>query len=267
MKFSTFLLVFILFFLFSCENETKKCVQIKISQTDTTREVNLYRNSRLGNISAKKLGINLLSDGNYDDLKKQIKIERKELLKLYNQSIDKQKIIDSTKKYLINTLLNKILPFWYGTNWSLSGYSDIPNYGEVGCSYLVSNTLKHLDFNINRFKVGQAASLYIAKTFQLSDEIIEISDFSNKEMFEYVKKNLQEGFYIVGLDYHVGYLLFYSDEVFFVHSSFIYPGTVVIEYAEFSPGFNSRLHVIGEITTNDSLIVKWLENSFIPVLQ
>jgi hypothetical protein len=263
----SFLSLFLCLALFSCENDIQKVKNVKNSFSDTTRKVNYLYNSRLGSNHAQELGINLIPDGDYNLLKQQIKTDKKNLSYKYSNATDKQFILDSTKKYLTLTLLNKILPYWYGMSWSMSGYSDIPQTGEVGCSYFVANTLLHLGFNINRFKIGKAASEFIAKTFQLSQNVIILNDYTNEELTKYVKSNLEEGFYVVGLDCHVGYLLYYSNEVFFIHSSYIFPGTVVIEYGNYSRALNSQIHVIGEITMNDSLIVKWLNNEFIPVIE
>jgi len=268
MKAKIFIFLSISIFLFSCQKNISKITIPQKCVTDSARTVNLEKNFRLGKIHANELNIKLEPEGDYEELKTKIKKDRENLLNLYNNSTDKQAVIDSVENYLFQTLMNKVIPFWYGTPWSLSGYSDIPNEGFVGCSYFVSNTLKHLGFNINRFKVGQAASWHIAKTFQLSSDVIELRNYEHKyEIVKYVKNNLKEGFYIVGLDCHVGYILYYKDEVFFVHSSYIYPGTVVIEYAEYAWAFSSGLYIIGEITTNDDLIVKWLNNEFLPVIE
>ena len=32
-----------------------------------------------------------------------------------------------------DNLINKIIPFWYGTKWSFEGHSNEPNKGEIAC--------------------------------------------------------------------------------------------------------------------------------------
>jgi len=257
-------LVLVSILMLSCNNLAKK-IEFSNQKMDTLRVVDYNINSRLSELRAKEFGITFEKSGEYNDLLRKIKSDRISLLNLYQNSNNKQKVIDSVSYYLTETLLNKILPFWYGMKWSISGYSNVPQDGVVGCSYLVANTLQHLNFNINRYKVGQAASEHICKTFQVSDSILVFKNVSQTEIVSYIKNNLKEGFYTLGLDYHAGYILFYHNEVFMIHASWLYPGAVVIEYADYTAGMQSNRTVIGEITTNDSLIVKWLNNEFVEV--
>jgi len=255
----------LIFFLSNCKNEAKK-VQILADKSNTLRTVSFYnKDVKVTEFKAEKFGINLEKSGEYNVLLKQIKSDKISLKNLYLNSENKQNVIDSVSNYLLETLLNKILPFWYNMPWSMSGYSAIPQVGEVGCSYLVANTLLQLGFNINRFKIGQAASWDICKTFQLENSVIVLKNITQTEVVSYVKENLKEGFYTLGLDCHAGYLLYYHNEVFIVHSSWYYPGVVVIEFADYAPAMQSGITVIGEITTNEKLIIKWLNDEFVEV--
>jgi len=251
-------------FLTTCSNEAKKFSATSVL-LDSVRLVDYNMNPRLSELRGKEFGISFEKLGEYNDLLRQIKIDKISLSNLYQNSQNKKKILDSVSKYLTETLLNKMLPFWYGMQWSMSGYSNIPQDGEVGCSYFVANTLQQLGFNIDRYKVGQAASEYICKTFQLSDSVRVFRNIPQTEIVENIKKDMKEGFYTLGLDYHAGYILYYHNQVFMIHASGYYPGKVVIEYAYYTPAMQSNRTVLGEITTNDSLIVKWLKDEYIEV--
>ena len=70
----------------------------------------------------------------------------------------------------------------------------------------------------------------------------------------------------MGLSCHVGYIYVKNNELYFLHSNYI-DGYVMIEKAEYSNAFRSNIYVIADITFNDSLIVKWIDNSVIPIIQ
>ena len=62
----------------------------------------------------------------------------------------------------------------------------------------------------------------------------------------------------VGL--HVGFLVAKNGRVFFVHASYGTPAEVVRENALSSPIlFSSRLRVVGKISADRNLILKWLK--------
>jgi len=159
---------------------------------------------------------------------------------------------------LFTTLKDSIFPAWYGTTWDFNGTSNIPGEGEIACGYFVSTTLKHAGFNLNRFKLAQqAASVIVAAVCGKSNQT---TFTSVNKVFGHICKT-GDGLYIVGLDYHVGFILVEHGDVFFVHSDY-FNGEVVREDAEFSAAFNSSgIYVLGEITHNDKLMRNWMSNT------
>ena len=155
--------------------------------------------------------------------------------------------------------------------WDFSGYSAVPQKGEVGCSYFTSNTLLHMGFNVNRYRLAQQGPENEAKSLDQNYKTYEADkDFSNEEMNmpllnQMVKEN-EPGLYFVGLSNHVGYLLIYKDELFFIHSNYG-PLKVMLEYAETSEEFMDAQYYIAGITHNDDLIRKWLLNKEIKVFR
>lgn len=177
----------------------------------------------------------------------------------------KEEILDSVSLYLTNTLTKKILPYWYGTTWDFNGHTTIPNQGEIACGYLVSTTLKHAGFQLNRYKFAQQSATNEAKTLQPSSPLLIYRNKTVQEMIERIKTNLSEGLYILGLDNHVGYLLVEQHQVYFIHSNYC-TNTVEREKAEKSPCFNSNVYVIGELSTNRELLKKWILGKNIPIV-
>ena len=203
------------------------------------------------------LDIKMKPTGNYTEITNQIKTDKNYFKKLYQT--DSKKAIDSASQYLYSTLINKIVPHWYGTPWDFNGYTNIPNEGVIACGYFVSTTLKHLSFNLNRYKMAQAAGSNEAKLLQSKSDIKKYSNLNFKQLKAKINKVYTDGIYFVGLDNHVGYVLIKDKELYFLHSSYC-DNKVVIELAETSPCFTSNLYVFAEITTNKTLIKNWILN-------
>ncbi|WP_179021680.1 hypothetical protein [Winogradskyella forsetii] len=170
------------------------------------------------------------------------------------------KAIDSASSYLHSKLLNAIVPHWYGTEWDFNGHTNTPNDGEIACGYFVSTTLKHLGFNLNRYKMAQQAGLTEARMLQPRSELKIYSGLTFKALKQKINLVYTDGIYFVGLDNHVGYMVIKDQEIYFLHSSYCVD-KVLIELAEFSPCFISNLYVFAEITTNRSLVSQWISNT------
>jgi hypothetical protein len=190
-----------------------------------------------------------------------------------NTTIDYQEVLRNLKsqkassinnevssQLLFKTLVDSIFPAWYGTPWDFNGISNTPGKGEIACGYFVSTTLKHAGFNLNRYKLAQQASEIITKSvcgaektryFHDIDDIINLLSLQN------------QGLYIVGLDYHVGFIVIENGGLYFVHSDFI-NNKVVREPLRTSEAFSSSQgFVLGEITHNQSLMKKWKSGTVI----
>ncbi|WP_299884155.1 hypothetical protein [uncultured Lacinutrix sp.] len=172
---------------------------------------------------------------------------------------NKEKAIDSASKYLYLKLINDIVPHWYGTTWEFNGHTSVPNNGEIACGYFVSTTLKHLGFVINRYKMAQQGGLNEAIALQPKNELKIYSNLSFETLKQKLNRTYKDGIYFVGLDNHVGYVLIKDKDIYFLHSSYC-DNKVVIELAETSACFKSKIYVFAEITTNKALIKKWVFN-------
>lgn len=188
----------------------------------------------------------------YTKLQQRITADR---LKLVEQSKD------SVRRYFLETLYEKMVPYWIGTPWDFNGYTAVPGEGQVACGYLVSTTLKHMGVNVNRYKLAQQYSHGIVRSLCQHDSV-----FTNKEkMLTYLKSRPDDA-WVVGLDNHVGYLFTFGKEVRFVHSSFVSPGCVIDEGAESSLVLNSsEIYVVGSLMHNNNLMKKWLEGQVVVI--
>ncbi len=199
---------------------------------------------------------------------------------------DSLKTIFSARKIAWNTKLNKassgksdslyealghqlhvffvdsVFPSWYGTTWDFNGYTDKPGDGLIACGYFVSTPLKHMGFNLNRFKVAQQYSHSIVNT--LCSDIHDIQGYD--KVLERLKVS-KIGLYIVGLDNHVGFISIEQGGLYFIHSSYVEPGCVLREKIESSAVFQySKRFVIGNFSGNGAILRKWLKNEAIQIV-
>jgi len=223
-------------------------------------------------LDSTALGIEFFPSGNYVNNKSEINSRRLQYfedLSKISDSIKRDSIIDDARQYFTSQLLNQIVPHWYGTVWDFNGYTNKPNDGLIACGYFVSTTLKHMGININRYKLAQQAGLNEAKTLEPEKGLLIYRvDYSEglEVVLEKMKKALKDGLFFVGLSNHVGYIYVKNNELYFLHSNYI-DGYVMIEKAETSDAFLSDIYVIADITHNDSLILKWINNTEFPVIQ
>ncbi|WP_422106972.1 hypothetical protein [Winogradskyella sp.] len=246
------LLLIALILIFACKSEFKKDVM-------TTENRDIHKNDVPAGpfLDSLKLGISFTPKGEYSSILDIIRTDRRYFLNLY--ATNSTKAVDSASRYLYSKLLNDIVPHWYGTTWDFNGHTDIPNHGEIACGYFVSTTLKHLGLNLNRYKMAQAAGLDEAKLLQPRQELKLYANLTFEQLKNKVNSVYNDGIYFVGLDNHVGYVLIKDKTLYFLHSSYC-DDKVVIELAETSLCFDSNIYVFAEITTNTTLIKKWIHN-------
>ena len=171
-------------------------------------------------------------------------------------SIKQHKSVSASKTYVYTQLIDNIFPSWYGTEWDYNGISNVPNKGQIACGYFVTTTLKHIGFNLNRYKLAQQYSHSIVNT--LCDNVQQIRDNNTTKLFNYINSKPNQ-LYVVGLDNHVGFISKEADGIYFIHSSYLEPVSVVKEKASISEALlSSNLFVLGHFSNNDQMITSWL---------
>ncbi len=206
--------------------------------------------------------------GNYQTAKKQVVLLRKQLAKKYKSIQNAQQrvlFLDSVSKVFSKQLLHKIVPFWYGTVWDFNGYTAKPNQGTIACGYFVSTTLRDMGININRYKMAQQAAANEIYSITYNRKNRSILNPDNYSSIEKMLEQLSDGLYVVGLDYHVGYLWIDKHKYCFVHSSYI-DGKVLSEDALTSEAFGSNTYYFGKISGNTELMQKWLQNTSVKIV-
>ncbi len=166
--------------------------------------------------------------------------------------------IDSVSTLFEKLLLNELIPYWYGTPWTFSGHTDHPDSSSIACGYFVTTTLKHVGIQVNRYLLAQQSALNIIKSTTLGT--VKTSFFPRSDDLEKtLHKELNNGIYLVGLDYHVGFLFKNDTTIYFIHSTYLYPTMVIIEEIEQSEAFlYSNEYFVAPLSRNKAFIRKWI---------
>lgn len=171
---------------------------------------------------------------------------------------DRAAVIAEARTLLTQSIYNDLFPAWYGTPWDFNGTSEVPQQGKIACGYFVSTILRDAGWKVERVRLAQQASENIILSLTTNRHVKRFRRVAIGDFVEAVKQS-GPGIYIVGLDIHVGFIVNTGDEVYFIHSSYVDPYTVVQEKAIDSrilAGSNYR--VLGNVLADDELIANWL---------
>ena len=208
----------------------------------------------------------LINPAKYNDVRSKIEAARTELSSRYQHtenSDQKLNVINDAREYLTQSVYNEIFPYWYGTGWDFNGTTETPGQGKIACGYFVSTVLRDTGLKVQRARMAQQASENIVLSLTTD---AHIKRFRNVPISAFVQsvQNWGPGLYIVGLDIHTGFILNVDGDVYFIHSSYIDPYTVVKERALVSRILSgSKYRVLGKISADDQLIMKWLRGEAI----
>lgn len=262
--------------LLSCQGNIHRGSGNEVGNTDTVQPIDTIKEQTKypTKIDTLKYNLRLHPAGNYNTLARTIQQQRAAFAQQYSAFSDsslKDSILLTAGEYLKEAIINQLLPFWYGTPWDFNGYTHIPNQGKIACGYLVSTTLLHCGFHVDRYHLAKQDPFSEAEIIQgdsagvrnIQPELglltVSAEDYNQKTM-EKIKSKIDTGLYFVGLDCHVGYLLYRKNRLIFLHSNYYLPNEgVMAEFASVSGPFtNSMNYYIASISNNTELIKKWL---------
>lgn len=192
-----------------------------------------------------------------------INTKRLEYAKAYQPATSlplKQQVIEDARSYYV-TSMTTLLPYWYGTPWDFNGTSKVPQHGSIACGYYLTTVLADSGLKVERNKLAQQASENIIKSLTSEKHIKRFSNTSLDDFIEVIDI-WGEGLYVVGLDFHVGYIWHDGQQIHFIHSSIQPTYSVLSEPANKSTVLeNSNYRVLGKISEDNELIKKWLLGS------
>lgn len=261
------LLISVITFVISCSNAQKR-QELNVTSHKNSLKIDTVMNSQYlgGKIEFDSIscGLNFKEGKSYNNEKNEIEILRRDLSVKYLNALDtvaKNELLNSAMEIFTNSLLNKIIPYWYETVWDFNGHTSKPNQGTIACGYFVSTTLRDMGLNLNRYKLAQQGPENEAISIAInSNELLYLKEDNISEQI----KKLEVGVYFIGLDCHVGYLFINDSNSYFIHSNYI-DGKVMIENTMHSEAFISNNYYVSKITANKFLIKKWLNKEEIQI--
>ncbi|WP_124635746.1 hypothetical protein [Taibaiella sp. KBW10] len=167
----------------------------------------------------------------------------------------KENTPDSISNYLYTRLNKDIYAYWKGTPWDFNGTSRQPGVGTIACGYFVTNTLSDLGFNIQRIKLAQVVSSEMIKTLCVG--IRRFAQFD--QLRTYLAQQPDNSVYIIGLDFHTGYILKDASGSYFMHANYIGRVGVVKERIEDAKALrDNKSFMIGSLTANTARLQQWV---------
>ena len=165
-----------------------------------------------------------------------------------------------TKKignYLFKLIDEDIYDYWAGTPWEFHGATQQPKTGSIACGYFVTTTLTDLGFKIDRVGLAEVRSGDMIKKL-----CVGIRSFNSlSKLDSYLAKQPVNSVFIIGLDFHTGYVVKTATGCYFFHSSYINKEGVVREKIDASRALSTnKFFMIGSLTANENLLRKWVGN-------
>ncbi len=163
---------------------------------------------------------------------------------------------------LTQSIRDDLIPHWLGTPWTFEGQSQVPGEGTIACGYFVSTVLEDAALEVERVKMAQQMSEYIVLTFSEPRHVKRFRGGDVNAVVDAVEGD-DPGVYIVGLDFHTGFLIRQAESVEFCHSNYIGAEGVVCNDPRTDPAFASKYHVYGPVL-EDAVIDRWLAGEALP---
>jgi hypothetical protein len=168
---------------------------------------------------------------------------------------DRSAVLKTAKITFLNAIQNDIFTAWYSTPWDFYGTTDTPQVGAIACGYFVTTSLRDMGVRLDRTALAECASETMIRKLIASDQI---TVYRAKTVEEFISAVLAkgDGLYIIGLDWHTGFLLCEAGQAWFIHS---YPPGVRKESPYDAPFLvNSKYRVIGSITGDTDFFKRWI---------
>jgi len=181
-------------------------------------------------------------------------------------------ILREARGFVVAAIIDDLFPAWMGTPWGLGAQSDASRPHQpgkvVGCSYFVTAVLQNAGLELeSRRRFAQAPSLWIERALlPYGGKVHRFGSLPAAELRRRIAA-LGDGLFVIGLDYHVGFLVVSGAEVRMVHASFFPPQAVVSEPVEASAaidGSRPKGYWVSPLFRDDRLVDLWLRRAAVP---
>lgn len=170
---------------------------------------------------------------------------------------DKNIYYDKAGKLLHHLVADSFFHYWQGTPWDFYGKTQCPQKGSIACGYFVSTVLDHAGVPVDRVDLAEIASESMIKKVVSSPHIKHYVPF-NLPQFAADIKSRGDALYIIGLDYHTGFISCEKGQVWIIHSGA--EGVVKEAAGSANTLIYNQYGVTGCLTSDHALIKRWVDN-------
>ncbi len=164
----------------------------------------------------------------------------------------------AAKQYFFDVLNDSIFYYWMETGWDFNGHTDTPRKGDIACGYFVTTTLRDMGVELQRYKLAQQAASVIVEKLCTPNSIQRYGSLEKLEA--YLAQQAEQEIFILGLDYHVGFVVRDAGLNYFVHSDYIGRSGVKRELLRESAAIGaSASYMVGNLSGNVGLLGAWVD--------
>ena len=162
--------------------------------------------------------------------------------------------------------IDKLFASWIGSRWGLGlPQSTVPNTGKTNCGLFVAVILRDAGFRLPIWKFNRQVAYHGIKSLAPRGKIRYLHRTSMQTFTERVRA-MGPGLYIIGLDFHIGFLRVKpGGDVRFVHGSYITRRVMDEPALTATPIVQSRYRMVGKIL-QPNMLRAWLKRQPIRVL-
>lgn len=137
----------------------------------------------------------------------------------YNDYLKQIRTLDEKGKRadLFHYINYDVPKYWAGTKWDFNGTTEQPGNGTIACGFFVTTVLHAYGWDIKKNYLAQQPSSVMIK--QLRKEIKHFRTVD--DLSAYLDKQSNRTAYLVGLDFHTGFITKEVADQYFIHSSYI----------------------------------------------
>ncbi|HEX6192017.1 MAG TPA: hypothetical protein VFZ42_06620 [Chitinophagaceae bacterium] len=218
----------------------------------------LYFTACNNQVESEKTEVVVPYYSNYNYLKESLESIRIHFKQEYSPGSLSNSEMNLLANHWVNSISDSMYRYWSGTSWDFNGITNEPRNGQIACGYFVTAVLQHMGCRINRVKLSTCASMTMMKSLAPAQKIKNLSSLSypafNDRISEYGK-----GIYVIGLDFHTGFIINDGKENWFLHSNYINKKGVVKEKIWESAALkSSRTRFLVSLTGDRHFLENWL---------
>ena len=152
--------------------------------------------------------------GEYENLLGEIRRMQAGFAGRYAKAISqdaRHRVVDEAREAVRDVLVSKVFPLWRGTRTAYNGVTQVPRNGEIACGFFVSTILDHLGFEVERVALARSPALTIIQALSSPQGRSTVPASQPVDRLAEALEKAGQGVYLIGLDHHVGFVVYDQD--------------------------------------------------------